>query len=36
MYTREIISLLTWPVVIFLTYHVVRFALKRYERIFPD
>jgi uncharacterized membrane protein len=36
MYTIEIISLLTWPLIIYLTLKVVQFAVKRYERIFPE
>ena len=36
MYTNEIISLLAWPVIIYITLLLVRFAVKRYERIFPE
>ena len=31
MYTTEIIWLLTWPVLIFLSYRLVLIALKRFE-----
>lgn len=36
MYTNEIISLVTWPLIIYVTLLAVRFALKRYEKIFPE
>lgn len=36
MYTIEIISLLTWPLIILATYYVVKYAIKRYEKAFPE
>jgi hypothetical protein len=36
MYTIEIISLLTWPLIIYGTYHLVKFVLRRYDKAFPE
>ena len=32
MYTNAIIEMLTWPVLIILSYAVIRFVLKKYEQ----
>lgn len=31
MYTREIIEMLTWPILIIVSYQVVKFLIKKYE-----
>ena len=36
MYIKEILWLLTWPLIIALTYILARFALKRFEQFLPN
>jgi len=31
MYTSAIIQMLTWPVLIIISYQVIKFVLKKYE-----
>ncbi len=31
MYTNEIIQMITWPVLIIISYQVIKFVLKKYE-----
>ncbi len=32
MYTNAIIEMLTWPVLIIISYAAIRFVLKKYEK----
>ncbi len=36
MYIIEILWLLTWPLVILITYYAARFALKKFEPFLPE
>jgi hypothetical protein len=36
MYTREIIEMLTWPILIIVSYQVVKFLMKKYESKLED
>ncbi|HPF03593.1 MAG TPA: hypothetical protein PLV06_11320 [Bacteroidales bacterium] len=36
MYIKEILQYLLWPVLIALTWFAVKFALKIYEKRFPE
>ena len=36
MYTREIIEMLTWPILIIVSYQVIKFLMKKYESKLED
>lgn len=36
MYIKEILHLLTWPVMIIITYYLVKFAMRRYRKVYPE
>jgi len=36
MYLKEILWLLTWPLLIIVSYYLIRFALKRFEEHLPE
>jgi hypothetical protein len=36
MYIKEILWLLTWPLLIVLAYYLIRLALKRFEANLPE
>jgi len=36
MYINEILWLLTWPLLIVVTYFLARFALKKFEQFLPE
>lgn len=33
MYTKEILLLLSWPITIYLSYLLIRFALKKMDKV---
>lgn len=36
MYIKEIAWLLSWPLLIIVSYYVIRFALRKFEAHLPD
>jgi hypothetical protein len=36
MYWKEILWLLSWPLIIWINYRIIRFVLARYEKKYPD
>ncbi|MDD2571213.1 MAG: hypothetical protein PHN30_01645 [Bacteroidales bacterium] len=36
MYIKEILWLLTWPLLIAVAYYLIRFALKKFEKHLPE
>jgi len=36
MYIKEILWLLSWPVLIAAAYYIIRFALKKFESHLPE
>ncbi|HOH99713.1 MAG TPA: hypothetical protein PLE85_04165 [Bacteroidales bacterium] len=36
MHLTQILNLLTWPVLIVVTYYLVRFAIRKYRKLYPE
>lgn len=36
MYTNEIIQMLTWPILIILSYQLIKWVIKKYEGKFEE